>query len=54
MLSDMEKVNIIAEKDRKKREALIDNLSETEAKQLLKDLFSIMRQMHNTAIESAK
>lgn len=52
MLSEMDKANIIAEPDRRKREAMIEQLSREDAKQMLKSLTGIMRRMHDTVWEA--
>lgn len=49
MLSEMDMANIIAEPDRRKREAIIEQLSGEDAKQMLKSLTGIMRRMHDMA-----
>lgn len=54
MISEINMTNIIAEPDRKKREEMIERLSEADAKQMLKSLTSVMRRMHDTAWERGK
>lgn len=49
MLSEIEMTNIIAEQDRKKREAMIEQLSGENAKQMPKSLTGVMRRMHDMA-----
>ena len=46
MVSKSDMVHILAIDDRKEREAAIDALSDTDAKQMLKKLANITRMMH--------